>query len=1571
MAEYRVFLNIVKRIILFLFLTILDSYAVTLECSEGYLKYEKEIFTEGRKDSSNLITELFHLESDVIGIDIKKVWTVDENEDNQSKEQFKLVFVNSKSSVIAQTRYTQDIDNRVDANHNSFTDLGYIPLPNGEKNILLVHRSDEKYADGLTSYNSVKFKGMCYRLREEDTNSTENYNITSLTNPPLANDDTIFSKECKSISINILDNDIDSDNDLNISSVDLLLITNWKGIDSDSDGDIDRVVVPNEGEWRVNRDGLLSFTPSNSCLSSPTRLRYRVKDRAGNLSNKAVVKINYPQLMRASIGNFVWLDENRDGYQNSNELGLKGIEVQLLNKGKELIASTTTDASGKYLFKEVAPAEYYVKFIIPNGYSVTLKRVGEDREKDSDINANGESSLFTLTEGVDDRSIDLGLYPTLVNLGDRVFLDINSNGIQDEEDSEGVSGVKVKLFDENHEAIAQTVTNSLGQYTFRNLSPGNYYVVFDVPKNYKVSPQNQGSNESDDSDTNSQGKTEIITLIAGQDNKSIDMGLYHKSIKVGDKVFYDVNRNGIQDPDEIGVGEVKVKLYRAKNNELIAETKTSASGIYLFDQLLADEYYIVFTKPVGYTITKANQGFNDKIDSDVDSSGRTENFTLVDGMQDSSIDMGIYQDPVSYGGRVFLDTNHNGLQDMGEKGVRDINVTIYSANSSFSKSMLTDENGYYLFTHLAAGEYFSQFRDIPYGYLITEANVNNNAYDVNDSDAFLEDEKIVTSVALLTPGKNDLSWDLGIYKTVCLPGKSVIGNLVFEDFNKNGIQDIGERGVAAVKVTLYNNDTDEKVADTLTDENGLYEFAHIDPEYNYYIQFTVPNGYVVSPKDQESDTIDSDADASGKTEVIVVEADQINSTVDMGIYREGSIIGGRAFFDEHNGISNGIQDIGEVGVNDIKVTLYSAGGVELNSTRTNVSGEYHFTNIPKGRYIIEFSELPIGYIFTSAKQGSNDEKDSDVKINGRTDIIFVDGKRDITSIDAGLKKVASGLSMNDVKSALMGQVVSVDVLANDVVGTFPFDISTVRITSGIEGAILSENGRLLSIPNEGVWRVNSDTGVITFTPIDGFIGDPTPINYSVQDTQGNETGAMVEINYPPLAIDDHFNAQRDRQVTIYILENDHNTSTPLDITSVRLIDPISGNEVEMVTVLNEGTWSVNIDGSVTFTPESGLISNPTPIEYSVREVIGDVSNRATITVVYPDAVDDLITISTGLIGNVSVNVAQNDSNNTIATTVTIGCEQPGSETLVVNGEGKWEVKDSGIIIFSPEDGFVGEPTDIFYTIGLYSGGRSNCARVDIRRELLAVDDTSTLNVGAVSLINILENDLGELNTQSVELLLPLTPVAGSTLSNNAQTLMVPGEGVWQVNDIGILSFTAEDGFTAAPHPIRYTVENNSGVVSNIATVTLTQGGVSVVANDDRGLANGANPIIISVLDNDTGDLNRSSVRIITPDGDEVIRYTVPGEGTWSVGEDGRITFIGESGFFGTPTPIRYIVSDNSVIVLSDTARVTIDGICDCRPYETSIPAMGQLAALSMLILTLLISLLILKEEEQLLKKSYN
>jgi CshA-type fibril repeat protein len=1335
------------------------------------------------------------------------------------------------------------------------------------------------------------------------------------------------------------------------------------------------LVVNEEMVCKKNGVAILGYYENNATVTSldPDGESVKASDGSYYIGKEATVELG-------ALGDRVWLDIDRDGIWKTTETGVSGVSVTLLDINKKEVSSTKTDENGNYLFVDLEPKEYQVVFSIPTGYKVTKQNQGGDDTKDSDVDSSGKTALLTVIAGETIKSIDMGIYQDFAKLGNRVWYDKNENGIQDSEER-GIVGIRVELYNHSSVLIATKSTDSHGLYQFENISSNRYFVKFIVPDDYTVSPKNSGANSSKDSDTDSSGKTDFVMLVAGQEDNSLDMGLFQKPVKLGDRVWYDANKNGIQDSGESGIKDVKVELYRA-GGEFIASTTTDSSGLYLFNGLIPSDYYILFTPSAGYTISTKDRGSDDTKDSDTNSAGRTDLFKLESGKNNASVDMGLYQQRVSFGNFVWLDTNHNGIQDEGENGVKDVNVTLFDTNGAVA-SILTDENGNYIFTGIPPADYYVEFKLLPSGHILSPKNEGDDKK--RDSDVYKNsDNRFVTEETTLIAGQSSLEWDMGIYKTICPPTKAVLGDLVWNDVNKDGIQDIGESGIEGVKVALYNYNTDEKVATATTNENGNYEFTSIDMG-EYYLIFDVPTGYFVSGKNQaDSDALDSDTDREGRTDVITLKAGKINSSVDMGLHQAGSTIGDRVWYDEN---LNGIQDDGELGVNGVSVTLRDLADINVNSTTTNVSGEYHFTNINVGTYSVVFSNLPIGYIFSFQNQGGDESKDSDINADGESEEFSVAGATNIVSIDAGIRRYDMPSSMMDIVHGMSGDSVSLDVLSNDKMGTYSFDASTLKITTDIDSAVVSSDGKTITVKGEGVWRVNPKTGEISFIPESGFIGDPTAISYSVEDSHGNSTGSSVKVDYPPVANDDSVNGARGEKIVIHVLDNDKATSSPLNPTTLRLIDPINGHEVERVEQVGQGVWSVNSSGIVTFAPESGYKGTPTPIKYIVREDEGDISNHATITIIYPDAVDDTLIIynstvidnSSTTTNNIStttnnttnviynVDVVSNDVTNIDSNEVTLGCDGDGVKVLNIEGEGEWRVNSDGSIAFTSEDGFSGDPTDIGYIVILDSGKNSNCATVDIRHEFLAIDDTTTLNIGSPTLINVIRNDRGEIVASTVELVVPIAQASLMTLSKDRKTITVIGEGIWSVNNSGLVSFTPEAGFTGTPTPIQYTVANSSGKRSNIANIIIGQSGViNIVINNDIGVANGSEPIVINILDNDKGDINLSSVVLIDSNGNTTNEIVVTGEGVWSV-ENGVVTFTPEEGYNGTPTSIEYTVTDlDRRESLDDEANISIEGECVCKSYKSDIPSLDFIGMALLLALVSIVGGLLFRKEEMLL-----
>ncbi len=113
----------------------------------------------------------------------------------------------------------------------------------------------------------------------------------------------------------------------------------------------------------------------------------------------------------ASIGDRVWFDADKDGYQDANESGVAGIIVKLYTCSDVLVATTATNATGYYSFTGLTPGSYYVKFEIPSSYVVTVQNSGTDDTKDSDIDSvTFKTSCTVLISGEEDLSWDAGIY---------------------------------------------------------------------------------------------------------------------------------------------------------------------------------------------------------------------------------------------------------------------------------------------------------------------------------------------------------------------------------------------------------------------------------------------------------------------------------------------------------------------------------------------------------------------------------------------------------------------------------------------------------------------------------------------------------------------------------------------------------------------------------------------------------------------------------------------------------------------------------------------------------------------------------------------------------------------------------------------------------------------------------------------------------------------------------------------------------------------------------------------------------------------------------------------------------
>ncbi|HGO1500950.1 TPA: SdrD B-like domain-containing protein, partial [Staphylococcus aureus] len=473
-------------------------------------------------------------------------------------------------------------------------------------------------------------------------------------------------------------------------------------------------------------------------------------------------------------------------------------------------------------------------------------------------------------------------------IGNYVWEDTNKNGVQ-ELGEKGVGNVTVTVFDNNtNTKVGEAVTKEDGSYLIPNLPNGDYRVEFsNLPKGYEVTPSKQGNNEELDSN----GLSSVIT-VNGIDNLSADLGIYKPKYNLGDYVWEDTNKNGIQDQDEKGISGVTVTL-KDENGNVLKTVTTDADGKYKFTDLDNGNYKVEFTTPEGYTPTTVTSGS----DIEKDSNGLTTT-GVINGADNMTLDSGFYKTPkYNLGNYVWEDTNKDGKQDSTEKGISGVTVTLKNENGEVLQTTKTDKDGKYQFTGLENGTYKVEF-ETPSGY--TPTQVGSGTDEGIDSNG--------TSTTGVIKDKDNDTIDSGFYKPTYN-----LGDYVWEDTNKNGVQDKDEKGISGVTVTL-KDENDKVLKKVTTDENGKYQFTDLN-NGTYKVEFETPSGYTPTSVTSGNDT---EKDSNGLTTTGVIK-DADNMTLDSGFYKTPKYsLGDYVWYDSNK---DGKQDSTEKGIKDVKVTL--------------------------------------------------------------------------------------------------------------------------------------------------------------------------------------------------------------------------------------------------------------------------------------------------------------------------------------------------------------------------------------------------------------------------------------------------------------------------------------------------------------------------------------------------------------------------------------------------------------------------------------------------------------------------
>ena len=207
--------------------------------------------------------------------------------------------------------------------------------------------------------------------------------------------------------------------------------------------------------------------------------------------------------------------------------------MQLKDASGTVIDTQQTDGDGNYLFTDLAAGEYSIGVIKPVGFGLTVQdAVGNGADEvDSDVDVTTMmTDTIVLGEGEENRSVDIGLVelppPATASVGDRVWVDIDRDGIQGEFDY-GLEGVTVQLKDGNGVVLQTQQTDADGNYLFTDLVAGEYAIGIVDHQGFDITTQDAGDDTADSDIDPSTLMTETFFLNEGEENLTLDAGLVH------------------------------------------------------------------------------------------------------------------------------------------------------------------------------------------------------------------------------------------------------------------------------------------------------------------------------------------------------------------------------------------------------------------------------------------------------------------------------------------------------------------------------------------------------------------------------------------------------------------------------------------------------------------------------------------------------------------------------------------------------------------------------------------------------------------------------------------------------------------------------------------------------------------------------------------------------------------------------------------------------------------------------------------------------------------------------------
>ena len=464
----------------------------------------------------------------------------------------------------------------------------------------------------------------------------------------------------------------------------------------------------------------------------------------------------------------------------------------------------------------------------------------------------------------------------------------------------------------------------------------------------------------------------------------------------------------------------------------------------------------------------------------------------------------------------------------------------------------------------------------------------------------------------------------------------------------------------------------------------------------------------------------------------------------------------------------------------------------------------------------------------------------------------------------------------------------------------------------------------VEVPGEGTYTINPETGEVTFKPEPNFTGKAEGVEVQRKDTNGTPATAKYTPTVKPVTptsddvVSEDVQGAKQTGTPVFTAGKTTVNGKEVTIEIDETVKPTFDDGSTTKEVPGEGTYTIDENGVVTFTPEPQFTGKASGV--TVKRVD---KNGTEVTAKYTPTVKPVTPTADGVTTTDVQGATQKGKPEfTPGTTTVNGVEKtvelsdkPAKlvdpktgdpvDSVTIEGEGTYTVAPDGTVTFTPEKDFTGQATGVTVKREDKNGTPVTAKYTPVVLPVTPTGkDVTSIGEKGQPQSETPVFTAGTTKVNGKTITVPIDETVAPTFEDGTTEKKVPGEGTYTIDKNGKVTFTPEKDFVgkAKGVTVKRVDENGTPVTAKYTPTVLGKTTTeNVVSEGAKGQPQSNTPVF-------KGDVD-TTVAPTFKDGSTT--KEVPGEGTYTIDKDGKVTFTPEPNFVGKATPVEVVRKDKN------------------------------------------------------------